>query len=118
MEKQETHHMVKCEIHIKAKNTREAARKALDAIKKNGLMNASTKLKTGYIVRWAIDMFGDESMEAATARAFKWIKEPRGVSLCHVFQLQDKKTKKCFSVDLDEIYHNQLLPLTEEEFNA
>lgn len=61
-------------------------------------------------------MFGKNSIEAATKEAYEWIKEGRGKSLCHVFTIQDKKTKECFSVDLDTYKSESILPLTELQF--
>lgn len=115
--KKENHHIVTCQVHVQAKNPREAARKALSTMRQNGFVNTKTRNKKGYyIVRWSIDMFHFDSMNEAKKEALVWIKKQRGVSLCHVFTIQDKSSKKCFSVDLDDEYANQLLPLSEKEF--
>lgn len=109
-------HLIKCELHIKGKSPREVARKALAIIKRDGFADKKNKLTTGYVVRWSIDIF-DKSMREAKIQALEWVREPRGTSLCHMFELKNKKTRECFLVDLDEVWEDQLLPLTEKEFN-
>jgi len=114
---QDNHHIVQCEVHSRKAIPFDAAVEALGIIRKNGIKDAKTNSKTGYVIKWAIDVFGKPNMKTATEEAYQWIKQGRGVSWCHTFTMQDKKTKECFSVDLDVSKIESTLPLTETDFN-
>ena len=60
-------------------------------------------------------MFGSKSMEQAAVKSLEWLKEPRGETLCHIFFVQNKKTKECFKCDLD--YPTPSKSIIEAEFN-
>ena len=66
-----------------------------------------------YTVKWIINSISADSPLEAAQKALDWIKDE---GQCHTFTTQDEETKKCHSVDLDEIPGDEVTELTEEEF--
>ena len=67
-----------------------------------------------YKVRYEIELEANSPLEA-TETVQKWISENEGGC---IFTMQDQDTRKCFSVDLNEIEDDEVLNISEREFNT
>lgn len=65
-------------------------------------------------VKWEIDIEDETNPLEAAKKALELMRGHDSTAV--VFTMQDKNTKECFSVDLDEPEGEEVLPLTESQF--